>query len=159
MMFAMAGAFSPKVGVFENFNVSDYEFPLDTVPGTGGDKWAGVILPFSPDGNIKEDIFSQWLQHDPLSLAETNSQDIIGNGLNIFFDCGNEDEYSLQYQAEALAVKLTELGIPFEYEIFDGTLYPGAPGFPGSFPAKHGTHLYLRIKESLVFHSQVFRES
>jgi len=159
MMFAMAGAFTPKIGALGDFNIFDYEFPLDTVPGTGGALWVGVILPFRPDGSIKEDVFSDWLQNDPSTLAELNAQDIIDNGLNIYFDCGNEDDYLLQYHAEALAQKLTGLGIPFEYEIFDGSLYPGASGFPGSFPARHGTHLYLRIRESLVFHTQVFRGS
>jgi S-formylglutathione hydrolase FrmB len=157
MMFAMAGAFSPKVGSLSDFNIADYEFPLDTVPGTGGTMWVGVVLPFRPDGSIKDEIFSGWLEHDPLNLAEENASDIIENGLNIFFGCGDMDDYLLNYHADALALKLTELGINFEYEIFNGTLYPGAPGFPGSFPARHGTHLYLRIRESLVFHSLVFR--
>lgn len=144
MLFAMAGAFTPRIS--SNFaDTLNYDFmPILKV----GDSYKGVLLPFDTLFSIKLDVWDVWSREaDIVHLAEENKDAILQNDLKIYFDCGYKDELYLTSQAETLHNELESLGIPHQYEIFhDGAGYP-----PDRFPAGHGTHLYLRVRKSLDF--------
>jgi S-formylglutathione hydrolase FrmB len=64
--------------------------------------------------------WSKWLEFDTLKLIESNSNNL--NSLKLlFFDCGNQDQYGIQYGSRKLAIRLSELGINHIWEEFDGT--------------------------------------
>jgi len=152
MLFAMAGAFTPKIDSLGGFDTLKHEFALDTVPGTGGTLWAGVRLPFDTSYNIIDSLWNQWLeQHDPLTILKNNIDSIRTAGLAIYIDVGADDELFLQPHAYAMHSYLEQANYTHEYETF--TEYPGYP--EEKFPAGHGTHLYLRVKKSLEFMSRV----
>ena len=69
---------------------------------------------------LDEHRWSKWLEFDTLKLIEFNSNNL--NSLKLlFFDCGNQDQYGIQYGSRKLAIRLSELGIKHTWEEFDGT--------------------------------------
>ncbi len=147
MLFAMAGAFSPKVGPLAAFDTLQYEIPLDTVPGTGGTVWAGVRLPLKPTGDTNS-VFTEWLlTHDVFRLINTNFLNVSQHGLKIYIDCGHDDELFLQPHAVACHSLLNALSYSHYYQLFED-----APGYPPEeFPTGHVTHLQIRLAESLKY--------
>ncbi len=150
MLFAMAGAFSSVVKDFNDFDIANYEFPLIDL---GNGQWIGVILPFDTTAHpgdtvgIRDSVWAEWLEHDVATLVMQNSSQIDSAGLAIYFDCGDADEYMLYYHAQYLHELMNQLGIEHTYEEFSsGPVYPAE-----RFPARHATHLYFRLKESLKF--------
>ena len=89
----------------------------------------GFDIPVSiRDGEILEDIWQRWVEHDP--LARLNHQvvvDRLGHLKNLFLDCGNKDQYFLQYGARQFSKKANALGVNHTYAEFDdnhsGTSY------------------------------------
>jgi S-formylglutathione hydrolase FrmB len=79
-----------------------------------------------------------WDRNSPIVLARTADL----QGLKIYFDCGEEDDYGFDAGAAALDKVLTARRIPHEYH-----LYPGHHD-----PAYFGEHL----PASLVFASRAF---
>jgi S-formylglutathione hydrolase FrmB len=76
-------------------------------------------LPFDLEtGELREDVWARWLEHDPLSLADRHAGSLGGMRL-LFLDCGTEDEFYLEMGARQMARKLRALGIAHEYEEFE----------------------------------------
>lgn len=64
------------------------------------------------------DVWRKWLDYDPVALVpscETNLRQLLG----IKFDCGSSDQLVLANN-RSFARALTEVGIPFEFEEYDG---------------------------------------
>jgi len=57
-----------------------------------------------------------WYKNDPLTIAKTAHLE----KLQIYFDCGYEDDYGFETGAMALDKLLTERQVPHEFELFPG---------------------------------------
>jgi pimeloyl-ACP methyl ester carboxylesterase len=81
----------------------------------------GYDLPIDlKSGAVKEDVYGRWLQHDPLVRVQMPGvSDKLRNLKMLFIDCGNKDQYFLQYGSRQLVQKLKTLGISHEYQEFD----------------------------------------
>jgi hypothetical protein len=64
------------------------------------------------------EVWARWLEWDPIELLDRHEQSLRGMRL-LYMDCGNRDEFSLHFGARLMAKRLTERGVPFEYEEFD----------------------------------------
>ncbi len=81
----------------------------------------GFALPFDLETlEIDRSRWQRWLAHDPLNLVADHAA-ALKSMRAIFIDCGNRDEYHLQFGARRLHRRLNELGIDHRYEEFDGT--------------------------------------
>ena len=101
MICAMAASYDPGISEADN--------PL------------GIQLPVDMKHcELDEHRWSKWLEFDTLKLIESNSNNL--NSLKLlFFDCGNQDQYGIQYGSRKMAIRLSELGINHIWEEFDGT--------------------------------------
>jgi len=80
----------------------------------------GFDLPFDlRNGALLPDIWARWLAFDPIEIAEQHA-DALKSLHWLYLDCGRFDEYNLLYGARMLTEKLRALGIPFQYEEYDG---------------------------------------
>ena len=96
---AMAACYSPNPESPWGF---DYPFDLET-------------------GEIRSDVWARWLAHDPVRLAER--ADVLENLRKlhgIYIECGNADEFNLQWGARILVLRLRAAGLNVEYREFDG---------------------------------------
>ncbi|MCC6476855.1 esterase [bacterium] len=96
---AMAACYSPNPDSPWGF---DYPFDLDT-------------------GEIREDVWARWKTHDPAQMVR-NPQ-ILANLRSLsglYIECGQQDEFHLQWGAKILSKRLTESGVPHEYREFEG---------------------------------------
>lgn len=90
---------------------------------------AGFALPFDPDTcELRPDVWARWLANDPVRLVdEPAPREALAGLACLYFDCGNRDEYNLQWGARALVRRLLARQIPHVYEEFDdghtGTAY------------------------------------
>lgn len=76
-------------------------------------------LPFDLEtGEIREDVWRRWLEHDPVRLAEKYADNLRSLKL-LYIDAGTRDEFALDIGAKVLSRKLTELGVPHIHEEFD----------------------------------------
>ena len=89
----------------------------------------GFDLPINlQDGRTLEDIWEKWTEHDPVTkIDQKKCQDRLGTLKKLFIDCGNRDQYFLQYGSRQLRDKLKKAGISHIYSEFDdnhsGTAY------------------------------------
>lgn len=162
MMFAMAGAFSPRVRDTSYFNPLENKFSLS--PYYGNPSLAmGVQLPFVIDSitdttndiviadwHLDTTTWQEWKSHNVKDIFINNANNIKTAGTKYYMDCGEFDELKLNYHLMVLQGTLTQLGIPHKAEIFSE--YPGYP--ESEFPAGHTTHLYLRVREGLRYISE-----
>ncbi len=158
MLIAMAGAFSPKVDFSSNFDSTKYEIILqDSIDFLWGQPIAvGVRLPFDTLYQPNTVYDSIWHpDHDPATLFSDSLNNLLANETKIYIDCGVDDELYLTTHATSFVEMMQNLGYPeelYQYEIFRDE-----PGYPNDlFPARHGTHLYFRIRRSLKFANQNF---
>ncbi|HVA18369.1 MAG TPA: alpha/beta hydrolase-fold protein, partial [Candidatus Dormibacteraeota bacterium] len=79
-----------------------------------------------------------WRRNDPITLARTAHLE----GLKIYFDCGEQDDYGFEKGARELHDVLASRGIPHEFH-----LYPG--GHDWRYFAAH-------LPAALEFHSRSF---
>ena len=94
-ILAMAAAYSPNPGS-----------PL------------GIDLPCDLEsGAFREDVWSRWLEHDPLRLLERHATALEQARL-VFLDCGTRDEFHLHHGARLFSQRLKALGIEHQYEEF-----------------------------------------
>jgi enterochelin esterase family protein len=78
-----------------------------------------IALPFDLETcELHEEIWSRWLDWDPLSMLERHAGALRTLRL-LFVDCGSRDEYNLQFGARQLAQRLRVHEIAHEYEEFD----------------------------------------
>lgn len=80
----------------------------------------GFDLPFDlTTGEIREEVWSRWLEHDPVELAAEHTESL--NSLKLLFiDAGKQDEFALDVGARVLSRKLKDLGVRHIPEEFDG---------------------------------------
>lgn len=82
---------------------------------------------------------ANWRSHDPASLVD----DLKNGELDIYFDCGIQDEHGFQDEALYFHERLTKRGIAHRFD---------------SIPGKHDDALWKeRIKYSLQFHADHFQ--
>lgn len=78
-----------------------------------------IDMPFDLEtGEIREDVWSRWLEHDPVRLAARHADDLKTLKL-LFVDAGTRDEFALDVGARILSHKLRELGVDHIHEEFD----------------------------------------
>jgi enterochelin esterase family protein len=76
-------------------------------------------LPFDLEtGELREEVWKRWLEHDPVRLAERYAQNLRSLKL-LYLDAGTRDEFNLDIGAKILSAKLTELDVPHIHEEFD----------------------------------------
>jgi enterochelin esterase family protein len=79
----------------------------------------GIDLPCDLEtGAFREDVWSRWLEHDPLRLLERHA-DALRSLVLLFVDCGIRDEYHLHHGLRLFVGRLRALGIPHEHQEFD----------------------------------------
>lgn len=80
----------------------------------------GFDLPFDAEtGEIREEVWERWLDHDPVRLAARHADALRSLDL-LYLDAGKSDEFGLDIGAGVLSRKLDELGVPHVREEFDG---------------------------------------
>ena len=91
-----------------------------------------ALLPFElATGRVIEDIWEQWLEHDPVRMAPSHAEALRGMR-RIYLDAGRGDEYFLDLGAQAFARSSRSSASTHTLELFDGKhggivyRYPGA---------------------------------
>lgn len=115
--FAMAGAWSPNLSRPPYF----VDFPLDS------------------QGNLIDSVFARWQEHNPAQLISHLSPE---DNLALFFDCGLQDRFLIVPWNDAFADSLDRLGLPYEYQTFQGG---------------HGEKLLARLRISIAWVDSVFK--
>lgn len=76
-------------------------------------------LPFDLEtGEIRQDVWARWLEHDPVRLVEKSVENLKSLRL-LYLDAGTRDEFSLDIGARVLSKKLRDFDIPHIHEEFD----------------------------------------
>jgi S-formylglutathione hydrolase FrmB len=76
-------------------------------------------MPFDLEtGEIRDDVWARWLEHDPVRLVERYAENLKSLKL-LFLDAGTRDEFALDVGAKILSRKLAEHGIDHIHEEFD----------------------------------------
>jgi hypothetical protein len=79
-----------------------------------------ALLPFDVNGRLREDVWAQWLEKDPVRMAPRHA-DALRSMKRIYLDSGNRDEYFLDLGAQAFGAELDKLGVTYTCEVFEGT--------------------------------------
>jgi hypothetical protein len=81
----------------------------------------GIRLPVDLQScQLKEEAWANWLKFDPLILLESNFKNLKSLEV-LFIDCGNKDQYGIQYGSRRMNERLTELGVEHILQEFEGT--------------------------------------
>ena len=76
-------------------------------------------LPFDlQTGAIRSDVWSRWIEHDPVRLVEKHVENLKSLRL-LYLDAGTRDEFGLDIGARILSNRLKENGIDHIHEEFD----------------------------------------
>ena len=76
-------------------------------------------MPFDLEtGEIREDVWARWLEHDPVRLVEKHADDLRSLKL-LYVDAGTKDEFALDVGAKILSRKLNKFDVPHLHEEFD----------------------------------------
>ncbi|MGC2235520.1 MAG: alpha/beta hydrolase-fold protein [Pyrinomonadaceae bacterium] len=79
----------------------------------------GFDLPFDlKTGEIREDVWKKWLEHDPVRLVEKSVENLKSLKL-LYIDAGTRDEFALDIGARVLSKKLKDFAVPHIHEEFD----------------------------------------
>lgn len=79
----------------------------------------GFDLPFDLEtGEIRDDIWAKWLEHDPVRLVEKHAEELKSLKL-LYIDAGTSDEFALDIGAKVLSKKLRDFEVPHIHEEFD----------------------------------------
>ena len=98
MLIGMAASYSPDEGMPQGLRL-----PIDLRTGA-----------------LLEDVWQQWLAHDPVHLIENhNIQKALQKLSCLFIECGTRDQYNLLYGARQFVDALTHYGIDHQYQEFD----------------------------------------
>lgn len=80
-----------------------------------------IRLPFELDTcEIDNSIWNNWLTFDPLNSIQQNADSLKSLDL-LYIDCGNRDQYGIQYGSRLMVKILQEHGINHHWEEFEGT--------------------------------------
>ncbi len=86
-----------------------------------GENPGKAILPFDIEtGRLIEDEWARWLAWDPVRMALRHG-DAFAGMKRIYLDAGKSDEWFLDLGATAFAKELSELGVEYTLDLFDGT--------------------------------------
>jgi hypothetical protein len=106
---------------FENFDLIGYAAA-----------YSAGELPFEVEtGRLRDDVWAQWLEKDPVRMAPQHA-DALRGLRRVYLDAGKHDEWFLDLGAQAFARELEKLGVEHTLELFDGKhggltyRYPGA---------------------------------
>ena len=78
-----------------------------------------IVMPFDLEsGEIREDVWDRWLEHDPVRLVEKHV-DALKSLRLLYIDAGSRDEFALDIGASILSRKLGRLGVEHIHEEFD----------------------------------------
>ncbi len=100
-------------------------------------------LPFDlQSGEIRQDIWAKWLEHDPVRIVEKHVENLKSLDL-LFIDAGTRDEFGLDVGAKILSKKLHDFDVPHIHEEFDD----------GHF------NISYRYKRSLELISETFQKT
>jgi S-formylglutathione hydrolase FrmB len=75
--------------------------------------------PADDKGNLLDDVWQRWLEHDPVTLIKTHRAN-LKRLAGIYFDHGRSDSTVSVEDSRDLDKALTEAGIPHVYEEYDG---------------------------------------
>lgn len=79
----------------------------------------GYDLPFDLEtGEMRDDVWRRWLEHDPVRLVEKAVENLKSLKL-LYIDAGTRDEFALDLGARVLCNRLREFGVPYIHEEFD----------------------------------------
>jgi S-formylglutathione hydrolase FrmB len=79
----------------------------------------GFDLPFDLEtGEIRAEVWAQWLEHDPARLVEKYAGNLKSLKL-LYLDAGTRDEFALDLGARILSKKLRDFEVPHVHEEFD----------------------------------------
>ena len=85
------------------------------------DSKSGIRLPFNLNTcEIDNSVWDNWLAFDPLNSIRQNAEALKSLNL-LYIDCGNRDQYGIQYGSRSMVKILQEHGINHHWEEFDGT--------------------------------------
>jgi hypothetical protein len=110
------GADPPReewIGLLELYGYAAAYSPDPARPGR-------ALIPFDERGRLREDVWAQWLEKDPVRMAPGHA-DALRSMRRIHLDAGRKDEFFLDLGAQAFAAELAELGVDHTCELFDGT--------------------------------------
>jgi S-formylglutathione hydrolase FrmB len=80
---------------------------------------SGYDLPFDLEtGEIRQDVWARWLEHDPVRLVEKCVENLRSLKL-LYLDAGTRDEFSLDIGARVLSKRLRDHNIAHIHEEFD----------------------------------------
>ena len=84
-------------------------------------QYFGIRLPFDTfTCELIKERWSCWLDHDPLELINLpHCQNNLSKLLGFYLDCGNQDQYNLQFGARSFVHKLRKYKISHHYEEFE----------------------------------------
>lgn len=105
----------------EKMNKDDH-YALNTIGMSAcysPDDRGGFNLPFDLEtGELRQDVWKRWLDHDPVRLVEKHVENLKSLKL-LYLDAGTRDEFSLDIGARVLSKRLTDHGIDHIHEEFD----------------------------------------
>jgi hypothetical protein len=81
-----------------------------------------VRLPWTPSGELDDEIWQRWLAWDPVRMARRHA-DALRQLRAVWIDAGRQDEYYLDLGAEAFRAVLAEIGVDeatVHFELFEG---------------------------------------
>ena len=99
MMVALAASYDPP----QSNNIGDIVFPLKKV-----------------HHQFDEQKWDNWKRWDPLELIKVHG-DALRTMKVLFLDCGNQDQYNIQFGTRLLSNELNQRSINHVYEEFEGT--------------------------------------
>jgi predicted esterase len=80
-----------------------------------------IRLPFDLETcTLDNAAWNNWLAFDPLNSIKNNSNSLKSLDL-LYIDCGNKDQYGIQYGSRKLIKILQKHGIEHRWEEFEGT--------------------------------------
>jgi S-formylglutathione hydrolase FrmB len=140
LVFAMAAAFSPRSTMGDD---TTNFFTL----ATEGALRHGVDLPFDETRTVPpgSEVWDKWLQFDVKTKLVSDPASFTD--LEIYLDCGDQNEFGLLDGARALDQLLSLYGQRHTYTEYSG--YPNNP-------AGHDNFIYDRLEDVLKFHSRNF---
>lgn len=95
-LYSASAAFSP--------DITDFPYYVD--------------LPVDDNGNIIEDVWQLWLDHNPIDILIDNHSDIQSH--RFYLDCGDMDAYLFQTHLNPFTQILDQMGIAYNSYIYSG---------------------------------------
>lgn len=80
---------------------------------------ADVFVCDPETGQFREEVWREWLKHDPVRLVQKHGEPLRRLGV-LFLDVGRRDEYGMRWGVRALHRVLRVAGVAHEFEEHDG---------------------------------------